>query len=112
MYIKLNPTEEFFSQKNKIWCGIGKMSEGQKAQTSSWKINIWDVIMYNMVNIVNNTVLNIWKLLRVDSKVFITKKMVNYGKNNFRIADKKGKYFKEKFRTNFFNICLFGYKSK
>lgn len=74
MYIKLNPTEEFFSQKNKIWCGIGKMSEGQKAQTSSWKINIWDVIMYNMVNIVNNTVLNIWKLLRVDSKVFITKK--------------------------------------
>lgn len=38
--------------------------------------------------------------------------MVNYGKNNFRIADKKGKYFKEKFRTNFFNICLFGYKSK
>lgn len=90
MYIKLNPTEEFFSQKNNIWCGIGKMGKGgQKAQASSWKINIWDVIMYNMVNIVNNTVLNIWKLLRVDLKSFHHKKMVNYGKNNLKITDKK-----------------------
>ena len=37
--------------------------EGQKVQTSSYKISLGDV-MYSMVAIVNNTVLHIWKLLK------------------------------------------------
>ena len=44
--------------------GVGKMGEeGQKVQTSSYKISLGDV-MYSMVTIVNNTVLHIWKLLK------------------------------------------------
>ena len=37
--------------------------EGQKVQTSSYKLSHGDM-MYKMVTVVNNTVFYIWKLLR------------------------------------------------
>ena len=44
--------------------GVGEMGEGnQKAQTSSYKISHED-IMYSIVNIVNNTVLNYLKVVK------------------------------------------------
>ena len=49
--------------------GVGEMGEGgQKVQTSSYRINkSWNV-MCSVVTVVNNTVLYVWKLLRVDLK--------------------------------------------
>ena len=46
------------------WAGVGEMGEGgQKVQTSSYKISHED-IMYSIVNIVNNTVLNYLKVVK------------------------------------------------
>ena len=50
------------------WGGRGKIGEGgQKVQTSIYNISRGDV-MYSMVTIVNNTVVYIWKLLKIDLK--------------------------------------------